>query len=113
MTTISEYLGSIPKQRKERFLSLTDLIQQLYPAAKESMRYKMPTYEFKGGWVSVANQKNYISLYTCSAEHLQAFKAKHPAIKTGKGCINFRDRDDIPLDDVAEVIRRAIDFVHP
>lgn len=109
---ISDYIASIPENRKERFLSLIDVITSLYPNAIASMKYKMPTYEEGEGWVSVANQKNYISLYTCSSQHLESFKKKHAEIKTGKGCINFRDRDEIPLQDLEPVIKSAIEYSH-
>jgi len=75
------------------------------------MKYKMPSYEYKAGWVSVANQKHYISLYTCSAQHLLTFKQKHPTINTGKGCINFRDNDDIVLKDIRPFIRSAMEHM--
>ena len=84
----------------------------MYPKAVLSMKYKMPTFTQGDGWVAVANQKNYISLYTCSAEHLEGFKMKHPKIKTGKGCINFQDRDGIPLKDLKPVIKSAMESTH-
>jgi len=73
------------------------------------MHYKMPTYRAGEGWVAIANQKRYVSLYTCSPWHLVAFKARHPGIKTGKGCINLRDQDPFPIDDLAAVIRHAME----
>ena len=72
------------------------------------MKYKMPTFERQNNWVALANQKNYISLYTCAAQHLEQFKTQHPNIKTGKGCINFRDTNEIPLYDLEEVIHSAM-----
>lgn len=80
--------------------------------SEESMRYKMPTYELGEGWIALANQKDYISVYTCSAEHIVNFKKKHPKIKTGKGCINFKDGDDIPLNDLKGVIKSAMEYRH-
>ena len=109
---INEYLGTIPANRKARFNSLLDYVKSLYPDAEISMKYKMPTFTLNDGWVSLGNQKSYISLYTCSAEHLAGFKKKHPQIKTGKGCINFRDKDDIPLNDLKPVIQSAIESNH-
>jgi len=109
---VSEYINDIPRQRKTRFQSIITIIKSLYPLAVESMRYKMPTYELGGGWVAVANQKNYISVYTCSAEHIANFKKKYPKIKTGKGCINFRDNDEIPKHELEAVIKSAIEFRH-
>ena len=110
MTTaqIKQYLATVPQNRQLRFKSINALILELYPDADVSFRYNMPTFEWHGGWVALANQKNYISLYTCSAQHLQEFKQRHPNIKTGKGCINFRDKDEIPLADLVGVIHSAM-----
>ena len=105
---LTDYLAKATDVRRERLLSIMDLIKALYPDAKESMKYKMPTYTTESGWVAVANQKSYVSLYTCAEEHLVSFKKLHPGIKTGKGCINFRDKDAIPLEDLKSVIRSAI-----
>jgi uncharacterized protein YdhG (YjbR/CyaY superfamily) len=109
---IAEYIDAVPIDRKDRLMSIIDTIKSLYPAAEESMKYRMPTYTLGEGWVAVANQKSYISLYTCSAEHLAAFKQQHPDIKTGKGCINFRSRDPIPIDDIKPVIASAMERPH-
>lgn len=106
---VQHYINSIPRDRTDRFLSIHNLILRLYPGATTDMSYKMPTYKTGDGWVALANQKNYISLYTCSASHLESYKKRHPQQKTGKGCINFRDRDEIHLDDLETVITHAIE----
>jgi uncharacterized protein YdhG (YjbR/CyaY superfamily) len=108
MTEVEAYIESIPRQRYSRFMSIHELIMQLYPDAAVDMSYRMPTYRIGGSWVAFANQKQYISLYTCSASHLESYKQKYPQQKTGKGCINFRDSDEIHYDDLERVIRHAI-----
>lgn len=60
------------------------------------MHYKMPTYHVGDQWVAMASQKFYISLYTCERENIQNFRNAYPAIRTGQGCINFRDKDELP-----------------
>ena len=105
---LNDYLAVIPDKRREKFDLLRQLIKRLYPQAVESMRYKIPTFEFENGWVALANQKNYISLYTCSLIHIAGFKALYPNIKTGKGCINFKDKDEIPYHDLEAVIHSAM-----
>ena len=82
---------------------------ELYPDCEETMKYKMPTFEFNGNWISVANQKKYISVYTCGEHCLKEFKKLHPKIKTGKGCINFKDSDSIPYGDLEIVIKTALE----
>jgi uncharacterized protein YdhG (YjbR/CyaY superfamily) len=110
--TYDDYLEKIPEHRKERFTKLLNLVTGLYPDAKPSMKYKMPTFTMGNSWVVLANQKSYISLYTCSAEHLKEFKMKYPKVKTGKGCVNIRDKDDFPLSDLASVISSAMEMKH-
>ena len=106
---VQRYIDAIPDNRRARFMSIHDLIVQLYPGAIVDMSYSMPTYRVGDGWVAIANQKHYISIYTCGESHLRAYKNKHPQQKTGKGCINFRARDDIHYDDLANVIKHAIE----
>ncbi len=106
---VQAYLDGVPAERKGKVDTLHSLVVKLFPDALVDMRYKMPTYTVGEGWVAIANQKNYVSLYTCSAEHLVLFRQQHPDIKTGKGCINFCDRDVIPEDAVRDVIRHAIE----
>jgi len=69
----------------------------------------MPTYKVKNGWVALANQKRYVSLYTCGAHHIAEFKVKYPAINTGKGCINFKSKDPVPVTALKKVVRHAIE----
>jgi len=109
---LNEYINNIPEQRIERFNSILNLVKSMYPTAILSMKYKMPTFTQDNGWVAIANQKNYISVYTCSAEHLSSFKVKNPKIKTGKGCINLQDRDEIPFNDLKVVIKSALESSH-
>ncbi len=106
--TITKYLESVPQHRRERLSKIHELIIGLYPKARVDLSYKMPTYRQKSAWVAIANQKYYISVYTCGYHHIEAFKSKHPNIKTGKGCINFKDSDSIPTDDLTQVIRHAM-----
>ena len=79
----------------------------LYPEAEISISWGMPTYRKGDGWVSLANQQRYVSLYTCDARCLASFKARHPEIRTGKTCINFKPGTEVPAD-IAEVIRSAM-----
>ena len=105
---LQAYFDLIPEHRKQRFLTLHELILSTYPQVLVDMKYKMPTYQYENGWVALANQKNYISLYTCLPEALIAFKKLHPKINTGKGCINFKDSNELVLEDIKQVIKLAM-----
>lgn len=108
---VADYFAAIPEKRKTRINELHNLILNLYPDAVVDLKYKMPTYRVGEGWVALANQKHYISLYTCGYHHIEAFRKNNPEIKTGKGCINFRDKDKLAVADIEAVIKHAID--HP
>ena len=107
---VQDYIASIPKNRIDRFMSIHNLIKKLYPETIIDMSYRMPTYKIGDGWIALANQKNYISLYTCGASHLDSYKQKYPQQKTGKGCINFRERDEIHYGDLEAVIKHAMEY---
>lgn len=110
---VERYIAAIPPERRKRFKALHALILELYPQAVVDMKYKMPTYTFGEGWVALANQKNYISLYTCGYHHIESFKANNPGIKTGKGCINLKDDDDLPIKDMKRVVTHAFEQPKP
>lgn len=105
---VEDYLDRQPGARGRRLREMRTLIEHLYPDVEVSMKYRMPTFEWNGGWVAIANQKHYVSLYTCSSEHLEVFRIAHPEIRTGKGCINLRDIDEVSIEDLAPVVRSAM-----
>lgn len=106
---VQQYVEAVPEERKPLFDKLHTLILGLYPDAEIVMSYKIPTYKAKSGWVALANQKQYVSLYTNDENYIAAFKSKHPSIKTGKACINFKESDPVPLADLKKVIKHAIE----
>ena len=106
---VQRYLDALPEERKPLFAKLQDLILGLYPKAEVVIWYGMPTFRARRGWVALANQKNWVSLYTNSPHHIAAFKAKHPKFKTSKACINFRPADPFPAADIKQVVRHAIE----
>jgi len=110
---VEHYILSCAPARRARLEQIHSMIVDLYPEAEVDMAYRMPTYRVGNGWVAVASQKHYISVYTCRHHHIEGFKAKHPSIRIGKGCINFRDRDDIPFADLEQVVVHAIEHPKP
>jgi uncharacterized protein YdhG (YjbR/CyaY superfamily) len=110
---VQRYLKAIPEDRKPLFDKLQALILSLYPDAESMIWYGILTYRAKSGWVALANQKHYISLYTNGAHHIAEFKAKYPVIKTGKGCINFKVTDPFPVAAIKKVIILVLNVIQP
>ena len=95
MNSIEYHIQSIPEQRLERFMSIHKRILRYYPDAIVNMSYRMPTCRYHEGRATLANRINYISLCTCAESRIEMYKRRHPQQKTGKGCINFRARDEL------------------
>ena len=110
---VATYFRSVPEDRKALLRELHDMVLRLYPHVRVDLQYKMPTYHVGEGWVAIANQKHYVSLYTCGYHHIEQFKQRCPQVKTGKGCINLRVKDDIPWPELDYVAKHAIDHPKP
>lgn len=105
---IDVYLARLVPLRHERGEALDALIRGLAPDATVDMSHRMPTYRRGEHFVAWASQKRCLSVYTCSAERSAAFRAKWPKIKAGVGCVNFKDTDPFPLDDLKTLVRDAL-----
>lgn len=105
---IDAYLATLERTRRERGGAIDALIRTLAPDAAIDMSYRMPTYRRGEHFVAWASQKRCLSVYTCSAERSAAFRAKWPKIKAGVGCVNFKDTDPFPIDDLKTLVRDAL-----
>jgi uncharacterized protein YdhG (YjbR/CyaY superfamily) len=107
--SVQRYINAVPAKQRPLFDRLHSLILELYPDADVVTSYQIPTYKARGGRVSLGLWKDGVSLYTTGPEYVECFRSKHPTIKTGKASINFRLTDELPEDDVREVVERAIE----
>ncbi|MDH5222052.1 MAG: DUF1801 domain-containing protein [Betaproteobacteria bacterium] len=105
---IARYVALVPEARRERALTLHGLILSLFPQAAISMQYRMPTYRLGENFVAWASQKRHLALYTCSDQRIAGFRARHPEVRAGKGCLRFRDGQRLPLADLAQVVKNAL-----
>ena len=123
--TVTGYLASLPKDRRDVVAALRALIRRNLPKGyREVMNWGAITYEvplrrypetYNGkplAYASLAAQKNYFALYLlgayqdpAQARKLEAaFREEGKKLDMGKSCIRFQSLDDLALDAVAEVI---------
>ena len=105
---VQRYIDSIPAEQRPLFDRLQSLVLELYPAAEIVLSYQVPTYKVGGGRVSLGLWKDGVSLYTTDPEHIESFTSKHPTVKSGKASLNFTLTDELPAEDLREVVHRAI-----
>ena len=105
---IGRYIARVPAARRERALALHGLILSLFPQAAVSLDQRMPTYRLGTNTIAWGNTKQHLALYTCSAERIAGFRARHPEVRGGLGCLRFRDSQRLPLADLAQVVKNAL-----
>jgi hypothetical protein len=121
-TNVKEYLASIPPERKEMIEFLHEFIQKTVPKLKPHFSYNMlgygsfPYKNYKKEditWpvISLANQKNYVSIYVCSVDNdgyiAEQYKDKLGKVSVGKSCIRFKKLEDIDLAILKKVLQIA------
>lgn len=120
--TIEEYLTSIPADRREAIDFLHAFIQKAAPKLTPHFAHNMIGYgsfpyrnyrheSIEWPVISLANQKNYISMYVCSVEKgvyvAERFAKDLGAVSVGKSCIRFKKPEDIHLPTLKKVIQYA------
>ena len=133
-TTATDYLASLPQDRREVISAVRELILRNLPEGyQETINWGMLSYEvpletypdtynkMPLSYVGLAAQKNYNSLYLMSVyqdpadyqELMEAFARMGVKPDMGKSCIRFKKLDQIPLEKIARLIAKTSvqDFV--
>ncbi len=120
--TVQEYLNMLPPSRREAVDFLNSFIQEKTPSLKLHFAYNMLGYgsfKYKNykkeiiDWptISLASQKNYISIYVCSLENgeyvAEKYKKELGNVSVGKSCIRFKKIDDLNLKEFEKIIKKA------
>lgn len=127
---IAEYFAQLPDDRREAFEAIRDVVNaNLDPKIKEALSYGMPGWvvphsvypngyhcspELPLPFASLASQKNHMALYLfciyCDPALTEwvakEWKATGKRLDMGKSCIRFKSLDQVPLEVIAEAIRR-------
>lgn len=127
-TTPTEYLASLPPDRREIISTVRDLILQSLPEGYQEtinwgmLSYEVPletypdTYNKKPlNYIGLAAQKNYNSLYLMSVyqnptdyqDLMDAFDALGVKPDMGKSCIRFKRLDQLPLETISRLIAKT------
>jgi Domain of unknown function (DU1801) len=129
--TVPAYLKELPEDRRPAISAIRDVIRKnLNPGFEEGMLYGMIGYYvphslYPAGYhcdpkqplsfACLASQKNYMSLYMLSCDGSgdegswlrEQFAKAGKKLDMGKSCIRFKKLEDLPLEVVAEAVRRT------
>ena len=124
-TSITEYLDSLPADRKAALQALRRTIRAHLPQGYEEsfasgfVSYQVPLAVYPDTYnkqplmyAALASQKAHMALYLCAAYGIPAvrtqledgFRAAGKKLDMGKSCVRFKKLDDLPL----EAIGRSI-----
>src|SRR5438552_402423 len=96
--TVPAYLKSLDEASRKALAKLRALIRKAAPDAKESMQYRMPTYDLNGAYAAFASQMNNLALYVCDVALVEQYKTRIGKVNCGKSCIRFKKLDDFNLE---------------
>lgn len=120
--SVKEYMAALPPERREPITFLDAFIRKTVPSLKQHFAYNMigygsfPYKSYKKEmleWpvISLASQKNYISLYVCAVVDGGYLAEKHKndlgKVSVGKSCIRFKNIEDLDLKTLAKVLKIA------
>jgi hypothetical protein len=104
------FIAALPAERQEPAREVWQLVRAAVPAGyTEHVGRKF--LEFRAGkemCLALANQKNYLSLHLIPVYVMPGLRerllAAAPKLKMGKGCLNFKRIEELPLAVLADVI---------
>lgn len=120
--TLKEYFDLLPPERRKLMDFFHTFIQETAPSLKPHFSYNMPGYgsfPYKNykkeiiQWpvISLASQKNYISIYVCAIQNgeyiAEKYKRHLGKVNVGKSCIRFQKIEDVNLEELKKVIKLA------
>ena len=105
---VEEYLAGLDPDRRDALSALRTIVLDEASGAVETMRYRMPTYEYRGGMLcAFASQKQYMSLYM-EPDIVEQHRVDLEGLNVGKSCIRFRRLDRLPLETVRTMLRETL-----
>ncbi len=121
--TVEAYLDELPDDRRGDIEAVREVVNaNLRPGYVEVMDRGMIAWEIPLTiypdtynkrpmmMAALVSQKNYISLHLVGVyavpELLELLLSGGKKLKMGKGCINFKSVDELPLEQIGEILRR-------
>jgi len=120
--TVESYLANVPKDRQDLMLFLHSFIKKTVPKLKPHFAYNMLGYGsfpylnhkkemIEWPVISLANQKNYISIYVCAVDKgeyiAEKYKKELGKVSVGRSCIRFKKLEDLNLAALKKVLQLA------
>jgi hypothetical protein len=108
--SLDEFIAALPAERQQPAAQVWHLVRQAMPTGyTEHIGPKF--LEFRVGkdmYIGLANQKGHLSLHVVPMYLMPALQeqlaAAAPKLKMGKGCVNFKQVEELPSEALAGLI---------
>lgn len=104
---IDEYIAAFPNDIQVILQQVRETVQKAAPAAKERIKYGMPTFTLGGNLVYFGAFKKHLGFYPVPNQHPD-FSADFAPYKQGRGSIQFPYAQPIPLDLIARIVHYRV-----
>ena len=105
--TVDSYIAALPPHAGHIVERIREVIREIAPDARESIKYTMPKFDYAGTYLYVGGWKKHIGLYPVfpAAPDLEAEVAP---FRTKKDTVQFLYRNPIPYELIARIARARI-----
>jgi uncharacterized protein YdhG (YjbR/CyaY superfamily) len=103
-TTIDEYIARFPRDIQARLEEVRSTIKKAAPAAKETIKYAIPTFTQNGNLVFFAAFKNHVGFYPAPSG-MKEFEKELSVYKTGKGSVQFPLDKPMPINLITKIVK--------
>jgi len=105
---VDTYLQNLEPERRTALVELRSLVFQVVPDAVETMKYRMPTYQYEDDMLcAFASQKHYISLYM-DVGIVEKHRTELQHLNVGKSCIRFKRIEQLPLETIQTMLSETV-----
>lgn len=105
--TIDEYIAGFPNEVQQILEKIRRTIRAAAPDARETMKYKMPTFTLKGNLLYFAAYKKHIALYPVP-EGTEKFNKKLAVYRAAKSTVRFPLDKPIPYDLIGQIVKLRV-----
>ncbi|MFZ5391944.1 MAG: iron chaperone [Patescibacteria group bacterium] len=111
INNIDSYIASFPKNTQTILEKIRQVIKESAPAAKEAMKYGIPTFVLSENLVHFAGYKNHIGFYPTPTA-ISAFKKELSIYKQAKGSVQFPIDKPIPFAIIKKIVKFRVEEIN-
>lgn len=107
--TVGQYIAGHPKSIASRLRDIRKVVREAVPEAKETIKYGMPTFVYRGNLLSFGAYKNHIGMYPVPHAPSPELKMAMKPYFSEKSTLQFPHSKPLPLDLIRKVTEARVE----